>query len=195
MSGWCRNPSRPSASSSTGWNPCFRAAFQTTLMRSIGIGPSSWCVHPSSVWTIPPAWHAWTTPLGSVCCIHPSIHPSIHSPTLWMPHLLLCQGDFKPFPYLCIIFKVLRKKFTHVALLYWLWAAWPQSTTWLFLSTSPKLLKVGCTSLKIHCAGWSWLVQCYRDEAQALNTLKIEFVPLSMHMILLEGKPTHCISK
>lgn len=78
MSGWCRNSSRPSASSSTGWNPCFRAAFQTTLMRSIGIGPSSWCVHPSSVWTIPPAWHAWTTLLGSVCCTHQSIHPSIH---------------------------------------------------------------------------------------------------------------------
>jgi hypothetical protein len=36
--------------------------------------PSSWCVHPSSVWTIPLVWHAWTAPLGSVCYIHPSIH-------------------------------------------------------------------------------------------------------------------------
>ncbi len=120
----------------------------------------------------PSLLHDMHEPLPWVVCAA-SINPSIHSPTQWMPHLLLCQGDFKPFPYLCIIVKVLRKKFTDVALIYWLWAAQPQSTTWLFLSTSPKLPKVGCTSLKIYCAGRSWLVQCYRDEAQALNMLKL----------------------
>lgn len=57
----------------------------------------------------PSLLHDMHEPLPWVVCAA-SIHPSIHSPTLWMPHLLLCQGDFKPFPYLCIKFKGFEKK-------------------------------------------------------------------------------------